>query len=80
MEFDGKPVGSYDRACAHHINNWEHVPFPTDSGYTYYFRLTPEMKGKEITLYALFKNECDVVCEAWLCDNPAKKPMAEIEL
>ena len=80
MEFDGKVIGSYDRACAHHINNWEHIPFPTDSGYTYYFRLTPEMKGKGITLHALFKNECNVTCDAWLCDNPAKMPLAEIEL
>ena len=80
MEFDGKVIGSYDRANAHHINNWEHIPFATDSGYTYYFRLTPEMKGKEVTLYSFYKNECDIVTKAGVCDNPAVVPAAVIEL
>jgi len=38
------------------------------------------MKGKEVTLYSFFKNECDIVTKAWVCDNPAVVPAAVIEL
>ena len=80
MEADGIPVGSCDRAPAHNVNNWEYITHPGESGYTYFFRPSPDMRGKTATVYALFRNSCDVTTEAWLCDSITKSPIGTVEL
>ena len=80
MESGGKVLGSYDRAPAHNINNWEYVTHESSSGYTYFFRPLKEMRGNTATVYALFRNDCDVTPKVWLCDSGIKAPIATIEL
>lgn len=80
LEIDGQPVGAYDRACSYPFNNWEYIAPNPESGFTYYFRLTPEMKGKEITLHAFYKEDCQVVTKAWVCDSNFKAPIAELNI
>lgn len=80
LEFNGKPVGSTDRASAHRINNWEHITHDNDSGYTYYIPVTDDISGKEVTVHAMFTEKCDVKTNAWLCDNPNETPVRIIDL
>ena len=80
MEFDGKVIGAIDRACCFPVNNWEYKTATPDSGLTYYFALTPEMKGKEVKLHAFYRNDCQVVTRAWVCDNNNKKPIATLSI
>ena len=80
MEFDGQVIGAYDRACSYPFNNWEYIAPNPESGFTYYFRLTPEMKGKEVKLHAFYKEDCQVVTGAWVCDANNKQPIAELNI
>ena len=77
--WNGKPVGCYDRAVSFPFQAWEGKG-TSDRGYTYYLKVEPGMQGQELTLYALFRNSCQVTCRAWLCDNPLKMPITEIVL
>ena len=74
------PIGCPDRASGFPVNHWEHIVEPSGSGYTYYMPVTPDMAGQEITMYALFREECETVCDLWLCDTNHKKPICEIPL
>lgn len=80
MEFDGQAIGAYDRACSYPFNNWEYIAAHPESGLTYYFRLTPEMKGKEVKLHAFYKEDCQVVTKAWVCDGNNKQPIATLSI
>ena len=79
-EADGRPIGFNDRASGYPMNHWEHIVGPSDSGYTYYLTVTPDLRGKDVTVTALFRDECDVKCEVWLCDSNYKTPIGEIAL
>jgi len=79
-EVDGRPVGFTDRASGYPVNQWEYIVAASESGYTYYLTVTPELRGKEVTVIALFREKCDVECEIWLCDSNYKKPIGEIVL
>ncbi len=80
IEVDGKVVGATDRACSFPVNNWEYKVATPEVGFTYYFPLTDDMKGKEVKLIALFKEPCDVVTRAWVCDSNNKQPIAELNI
>jgi len=77
---DGKAIGFEDRAASYRVNQWEHLVGTSDSGYTYYLNVTPELKGKDITVYALYREQCDTELNIWLCDGNNKKPIGEIKL
>lgn len=79
-ECEGKPVGFTDRARSFPVNAWEYIVGPSDSGYTYYLKLTPEFVGRKIKLTALFRpvGEGEIISKAWLCDGTDKKPIAQI--
>jgi len=79
-EAAGKPIGFTDRASGYPMNHWEHVVGVSESGYTYYLTVTPDLRGKDVTVTALFRDECDVKCEVWLCDSNYKTPIGEILL
>ena len=80
IEYDGKQIGAFDRACCYPMNNWEYKAKTANCGFTYYFKLTPDMKGKEVKLHAFYKNECQVVTRAWVCDTNNKQPIAELNI
>jgi len=79
-EADGCPIGFTDRASGYPMNHWEHIVGPSDSGYTYYLTITPDLRGRDITVTALFREECETDCRVWLCDSNFKKPIGEIAL
>ena len=79
-EADGCPIGFADRASGYPVNNWEYIVGRSDSGYTYYLPVTAELRGRELTVTALFRDECDTDCRVWLCDSNFKKPIGEILL
>ncbi len=80
IEFDGKIMGAYERACCYPMNNWEYIAASPNSGLTYYFKITDEMKGKEVTLYSLSRIWGDIKAKAWICDKENKQPIGIVEL
>ncbi|MBQ7599199.1 MAG: hypothetical protein IJU57_00830 [Clostridia bacterium] len=83
LEFGGKLIGAFDRAPSFPFNKWEHETPSSPSGLTYYFRATPEMKGKNVTLYALYRDIArmdEISTAAWLCDSNVEKSSIRIDL
>lgn len=72
-ECDGVPIGFHDRAASYPINNWEHIAARSDKCYTYYLKLDDCMRGKDITLYTMFKDKSDIPCDIYLCDPNDEK-------
>ena len=52
-KIDGQLVGAPDRAVSYQSNTWEYVNKRSDSNYTYYIPLTPDMVAKEIEVYVM---------------------------
>ena len=83
IEFGGKLIGAFDRAHSFPFNKWEHETPAPPSGFTYYFRTTPEMKGRKVTLYALYRDTArmdEVSTSAWLCDENCEKSTVRVDL
>lgn len=57
LKIDGVYHGCPDRAPSFDSNTWECPVRKVDKNYTYFFPLTPDMKGKEIEVYTLAFNE-----------------------
>ena len=72
-EINGKPIGFTDRASSYPINNWEHIVAGSDKCYTYYLKLDDCMRGKDLTLYTMFKDELDIPVDIYLCDPNDEK-------
>ena len=79
-ECDGKPVGFTDRAPSYPVNVWEYIVRKTATGYTYYLNVTPELRGKSLTLYALYRKPVESSAVVWLCDGYCKEPITELKL
>lgn len=79
-ECEGKPIGSFDRAPSYPVNVWEYIVRKSATGYTYYFNITPELRGKEITLYALYRSANNCTGRVWLCDGYNQKPITVLDL
>lgn len=64
---EGGTIGAFDRATSFPCNPWEGTSCRRDSNTTYYFRLTPEMVGKDLDVVVLAKAEADdrLVPEVW---------------
>jgi len=65
---DGKLIGCNDRAASFPVNNWEHIVSKSETGYTYYLPLTPDMAGKQMSVYTLQANENPITCDVYLCE------------
>ncbi len=68
-ESEGNFIGAPSRAPAYPSNVFEHLVVRAGKGYTYYIPVTDEMKGKEITLWALQNRntEKEIKVSAYLC-------------
>ncbi len=53
-ECNGKYYGMTDRAPEFPVNTWQHEAMKTPSNNTYYMPVYEEMKGRAVTVYALF--------------------------
>lgn len=53
IRVNGKPVGAPDRSLSYKSNAWEYPVPATDSNYTYYVPLTPDMTGAKIDVVVL---------------------------
>jgi len=53
IRVNGKPVGAPDRSVSYPANTWEYPARRRSSNYTYYVRLTEDMKGAKIDAVVL---------------------------
>jgi hypothetical protein len=83
LKIDGKIAGFPDRSVSYPSNTWE-VPVKVgDSNYTFYFSLTPEMKGKKIEVFLMGRATAeDIKPELWITNypNPYKEKMLTIKV
>jgi hypothetical protein len=83
LKIDGKIAGFPDRSVSYPSNTWE-VPVKVgDSNYTFYFPLTPEMKGKKIEVFLMGRATAeDIKPELWITNypNPYKEKMLTIKV
>jgi len=79
-ECDGKQIGFDERAVSYPVNPWECPVIHKDRGYTYFLYVTDEIRGKNVDIYALYRNECETEINVYLCDSTDKKPIDEIKL
>lgn len=74
LKVDGEYVGCPDRSPSYPSNTYECPVRKTDSNYTFYVPLTPDMKGKKIEAYVLTMwngmDDMSVTPEIWLANYP----------
>ena len=70
MRVDGRPAGCPDRAVSFASNVWEYQNVESDSNYTYYFPVTPEMAGKRLDAVILSARSADLKAEVWITAYP----------
>jgi hypothetical protein len=70
LSCEGVLYGFPRRAPAYRANVWEHVVCSEAENNTFYFTLLKSMKGKTVTVYAVFSGGRpeDSDCRVWLCD------------
>lgn len=84
IKVDGEYVGCPDRAPSYPSNTFECPVRRTDSNYTYYVPLTPDMKGKKIEAWVLAMRDdpegMEIDPEIWLSNYPYPFCTSTIEL
>lgn len=84
IECEGTYLGAFDRSPSYNAIPWEIVSYTVaaDHHYSYYFAVTPDMCGKELTVRVLgFDNEKkDYAVTAYLCDKNAELDGIVLEL
>ena len=74
IKVDGEYVGCPDRAPSYPSNTYECPVRRTDSNYTYYVPLTPDMKGRKIEAWVLTMwddvNDAGITPEIWMSNYP----------
>jgi hypothetical protein len=80
IRVNGKPVGAPDRSLSYKSNAWEYPVPRTESNYTYYIPLTPDMVGAKIDAVVLvLKNGVsEFKPEVWVTAYPV--PYEKIEM
>ncbi len=70
LSFDDKLYGFPRRAPDYRGNVWEHIVCTEEQNNTFYYTLPESMKGKTVTVYAVFSDSDpdDTICKVWLCD------------
>jgi hypothetical protein len=72
LRVDGKYIGAPDRSVSFPSNTWEYFNVESDSDYTYYFPLGPEMIGKNLEIVVLILRDGlnEIKPEAWITAYP----------
>ncbi|MEO8949224.1 MAG: hypothetical protein ABI308_12495, partial [Mucilaginibacter sp.] len=72
LRVDGKLIGAPDRSISYPSNTWEYSVKGTDRNYTYYFPLTPDMKGKKIdaVVVGMLGGKSNFKAEVWITAYP----------
>ncbi len=78
----GRPVGAPDRAVSYLCNPWEYFVQQTDSNYTYFIPVTPDMVGKPLDVVALTlrNGHNDYKPEVWISSYPTPYESHTLEL
>ncbi len=82
IRVNGKPVGAPDRSLSYRSNAWEYPVQTTESNYTYYVPLTPDMTGAKIdaTVLVLKNGVSEFKPEVWITAYPIPYEKASIYL
>jgi len=69
-EIDGKAIGFPHRAPDYVANMWEHRVCVEEENNTYFLPIDEGFSGKEITVRAIFTDDCkvEIPCNVYLCD------------
>jgi hypothetical protein len=72
IRVNGKPVGAPDRSLSYRSNAWEYPVQNSESNYTYYIPLTPDMVGAKIdaTVLVLKNGVSEFKPEVWITAYP----------
>ena len=70
LDCGGELSGFPRRAPDYRANVWEHIVCTEEWNNTFYFTLPDTMKGRTVTVYAVFSGGSpeDTDCKVWLCD------------
>lgn len=66
VRVDGRPTGCPDRAVSFASNVWEYQNYEADSGYTYFFPLTPDMVARPLDAVVLSSASTELKPEVWI--------------
>lgn len=77
---DGSYIGAVDRSTSFPSNPWEGTNAKRDSNYTYYFPVTAEMVGKDLTVVVLANSNADDSLRPDVWQTAATAPFSEIQL
>ena len=82
LRVNGKPVGAADRSLSYRSNTWEYPVPRSDSNYTYYFPVTPDMKGARIDAVVMVMKDgvSEFTPEVWLTAYPIPYEKKELVL
>ncbi|MFC2120016.1 hypothetical protein ACFLTI_00305 [Bacteroidota bacterium] len=82
LRVNGKYIGAVDRSVSFPSNTWEYFNVESDSDYTYYFPLKPEMIGKKIEIVCLILKDGinEIKPEAWITAYPIPYESRELIL
>jgi hypothetical protein len=82
IRVNGKPVGAPDRSLSYKSNAWEYPVPATESNYTYYVPLTPDMAGARIEAVVLvMKNGVsEFKPEVWVTAYPVPYEKIAVEV
>ena len=82
LDTDGEYIGAFDRAPGYQSNIWEAQVHSVGEYYTYYFKVTPEMCGRDLTVRVLGidDEQKDYAVTAHLCDENRELEGIECDL
>jgi len=82
LRVDDKYIGAPDRSVSFPSNTWEYFNVESDSNYTYYFSLEPEMIGKNLEIVVLILRDGfnKIKPEAWITSYPIPYESCELTL
>ena len=82
LRVNGNPVGAPDRSLSYRSNTWEYPVPRSDSNYTYYFPVTPDMIGARIDAVVMVMKDgvAEFKPEVWLTAYPIPYEKKELVL
>lgn len=71
LKVDGEYIGAADRSPSYPANPWENAVRKAASNYTYYFPLSPSLKGRRIEAFVLCNDNThkNIKPEIWIAGN-----------